>query len=171
MIAYPTEAVYGLGCLPWDYRAVARLLSIKKRSVEKGLIIVAADLEQVLHMIDLTGGFQADEVFASWPGPITWVLPASDLVPGWIRGSHPEVAIRLSAHPLVRQLCESAGPLVSTSANPEGCPPAADRNRVRSYFGTQLDYIVPGRVGTLGQPTEIRHAVTGRVLRPGSKNC
>jgi L-threonylcarbamoyladenylate synthase len=105
------------------------------------------------------------EILATWPGPVTWILPARPGIPSWLRGNNQGLAVRISNHPEVRELCENAGILVSTSANPAGSKPARDVRRVRAYFGDSLDYILPGRVGNLAGPTEIRDAVSGKILR------
>ena len=165
IIAYPTEAVYGLGCDPWEAEAVFRILSLKRRHPGKGLIVVAADIVQLTGLVDFSGTFDMKAVLASWPGPVTWVLPARAGVPSWITGNSHGVAVRVSNHPGVRALCRKTGPLVSTSANRAGAPPARTSARVRCYFGTRLDYILPGRAGSLPVPTEIRNAVTGARIR------
>lgn len=165
IIAYPTEAVYGLGCCPWDSEAVFRILSLKRRDPGKGLIIVAAEIGQLDGLVDFSGDFDVAAVTASWPGPVTWILPAAARVPNWLIGSHRGIAVRVSNHPGVRALCLKTGPLVSTSANPAGAAPARSCTRVRCYFRNHLDYILPGRVGQLGMPTEIRNAITGARIR------
>ena len=165
IIAYPTEAVYGLGCNPWEADAVFRILSLKRRSPARGLIVVAAEIGQLTGLVDFTGNFDVAMVAASWPGPVTWVLPALARVPHWLTGSHRGIAVRVSNHPVVRALCLKTGPLVSTSANPTGTAPARSCTRVRCYFADHLDYILPGRVGQLHAPTEIRDAVTGARIR------
>ena len=167
IIAYPTEAVYGLDCLPDKRDAVYRLLLLKKRSASKGLILVAAFPEQLEKYIYYPGASVREMVLASWPGPVTWLLPAKREVPDWIKGSHTTVAVRVSGHPVVRALCRESGALVSTSANPEGKPPAKTLLKVVEYFGHALDYIVPGEVGDETRPTEIRDAVSGDIMRSG----
>ena len=167
VIAYPTEAVYGLGCLPGKRDAVYRLLLLKKRSISKGLILVAAFPEQLEKYICYPDASVRNGVLATWPGPVTWLLPAKRETPDWIKGSHTTVAVRVSGHPVVRALCREAGALVSTSANPEHKLPARTLRKVVEYFGHSLDYIVPGEVGGLTGPTEIRDAVSGEIIRPG----
>lgn len=167
VIAYPTEAVYGLGCLPDDEQAVMRLLRMKHRSPRKGLILVAATADQILPYVEFPQPDVRDRVLASWPGPVTWLLPVRYGVPAWLTGAHPTLAIRVSAHPAVQALCQAAGPLVSTSANPAGSEPARSTARVRSYFGRQVAAIAPGPLGGQAKPTEIRDAVTGRRIRAG----
>ena len=168
VIAYPTEAVYGLGCRPDDLQAVKRILQLKKRNMHKGLILVAADAKQIEPYIEYPTAAIREKVMKSWPGPTTWVLPATDAVPFWISGCHKSVAVRVSSHPLVHDLCRMAGVLVSTSANPGHGVPAKSAMRVMAYFGNLVDYILPGRVGSLPRPTEIRDATKNYVLRAGS---
>lgn len=167
VIAYPTEAVYGLGCDPWIAEAAFRILSLKRRDPGKGLIVVAADIGQLSGLVDFSGNFDLEAVTASWPGPVTWILPPERGVPRWLTGIHRGIAVRVSDHPAVRSLCLKTGPLISTSANPAGAVPARTPARVRSYFPNQLDYILPGRVGAESRPTEIRDAVTGARIRAG----
>lgn len=165
VIAYPTESVYGLGCCPWEIKAVARILTLKRRQPDKGLIIVAATVKQLEPLIELTDDVPVDSVMASWPGPVTWVLPARKGVPIWLRGTKGGIAVRVSSHPIIQELCQSVGLLVSTSANPEGYLPAKNPARVRAYFGNQIDYILTGSTGDRVEPTEIRHAVSGELIR------
>lgn len=167
LIAYPTEAVFGLGCDPLDAQAVWRLLALKRRSPTKGLIVIAADPGQLRGLVRLDGPGLPERLAETWPGPVTWILPARPAVPPWLRGVHSGLAVRVTAHPIARALCARAGPLVSTSANPAGRPPARSAMKVRAYFGAELDYIVPGEVDRRAQPTEIRDGGSGRVLRPG----
>lgn len=166
VIAYPTEAVYGFGCDPFCADAVGRLLQLKQRSVEKGLILVAADWQQIESLVEPIPPRALVQVFATWPGPHTWVFPASSAVPSWISGKHTSVALRVSAHPVVQELCRAyGGPLVSTSVNRDGQPPLRDYRTVQMMFGKQLDFIVPGKVGGQNNPTIIRDAISGMVLR------
>ena len=165
VIAYPTEAVMGLGCDPWDEDAVAEILRLKRRLVDKGLIVAASNIDQLSELVDFSRVPVLEEITASWPGPVTWLAPAQPFTPHWLTGRHDTLAVRVSAHPVVQQLCGSVGPLVSTSANPSGCRPARTLRRVRAYFGQAVDCYVPGNVGGDPRPSTIRDAVTGRVLR------
>jgi L-threonylcarbamoyladenylate synthase len=133
--------------------------------MQKGLILVAADITQLDPYVDYPSSSIKDRVQQSWPGPTTWVLPAAQAVPPWIKGSHANVAVRVSAHPLVQYLCKMVGVLVSTSANPSHCPPAKTAFRVMNYFGDSLDYILHGKVSTQARPTVIKDAFTDTVLR------
>lgn len=168
VIAYPTEAVWGLGCDPFDEAAVMRLLDIKQRDVAKGLILAAGDYAQLDGLLDWSRlpPDRAEAVHASWPGPRTWIVPATARVPHWITGLHTGVAVRLSAHPTVVALCEAfGGPVVSTSANLSGAPPAFAHDELDPRLLGRIDGVCEGETGGLEAPTPIRDALTGTVLR------
>jgi len=167
VIAYPTEAVWGLGCDPWNLQAVTRILELKNRPMEKGLILVAASVEQIRFLLNPLSEELQLAALGYWPGPVTCLLPdVKRKVPDWVRGSHSSIAVRVSEHPVVKALCESAGtPLVSTSCNPAGQEPALDASQVRRYFGDQLDQIVPGDLGGNRKPSRIIDIVSGKQLR------
>ncbi|HRN60194.1 MAG TPA: Sua5/YciO/YrdC/YwlC family protein, partial [Chiayiivirga sp.] len=127
VIAYPTEAVWGLGCDPFDAAALARLLALKQRPAAKGMIVIAARPAQVDRYLrwSALAPERRDQVLASWPGPNTWLIPCTDAVPHGLRGDHDTLAVRITAHPVAAALCEAfGGPIVSTSANRAGEPPA-----------------------------------------------
>jgi L-threonylcarbamoyladenylate synthase len=170
VVAYPTEAVWGLGCDPFSERAVARLLAIKQRPVDKGVILVGASLEQFDGLLDwnaLPPG-RADAVQRQWPGPRTWIVPATPRVPAWITGTHTGVAVRVSDHPGVAALCTAfGGPVVSTSANLAGEPPAFAIDALSPDVLAQVDGVMEGETGGLRAPTAIRDALTGGELRAG----
>jgi L-threonylcarbamoyladenylate synthase len=170
IVAYPTESVWGLGCDPHARDAVERLLELKQRPVTLGLILIGASYEQIAPYID-TGMIDRaalDRARRSWPGPTTWLLPAADTVPPWIRGRHASVALRVTAHPVAAALCATVGrAIVSTSANIHGRRPPRTALRLRAGLGRQVDYILPGATGGAPRPTRIRDALSGRTLRPG----
>ena len=168
VIAYPTEAVWGLGCDPWNAHAVARLLDLKQRDPAKGLILVAGNLQQAQPWLQQLSITQQQKLKDSWPGPVTWLVPDESIAPPWVRGEHASVALRVSNHPVVQSLCAAfGGPIVSTSANPAGKAAARTAFDVRRYFGVMLDAIVPGETGGRSRPTEIRDAITGEIARHG----
>ena len=168
VIAYPTEGVWGLGCDPFDEAAVHRLLAIKARQVDKGMILIAGDPAQLDGVVDWTPlpADRADAVRATWPGPHTWIVPALPQVPRWITGSHDSIAVRVSAHPAVAALCAAfGGPLVSTSANFTDAPAARARDALDPVLLARLDGVLDGETGGLDRPTPIRDARTGESLR------
>jgi L-threonylcarbamoyladenylate synthase len=166
VIAYPTEAVFGLGCLPRAHAAVARVLAIKRRSWRKGLILIGANLVQLERYVELPPEPRRSEVLGSWPGPNTWVLDARPDAPRWITGGRSSVAVRVTAHALARDLCLAVGEaLVSTSANVSRRPPHRRLLRLRRDLGREVDYVLAGALGGLAAPTVIRDGRSGRVLR------
>ncbi|GAH54569.1 unnamed protein product [marine sediment metagenome] len=149
VIAYPTEAVFGVGCDPDSETAVMRLLELKQRPVDKGLILIAANYEQLKPYIDDTmlTDVQRETIFSRWPGPVTFVFPAPATTPRWLTGRFDSLAVRVTDHPLVVALCQAYGkPLVSTSANLSGLPPCRTVDEVRAQFGAAFP-VVPGETG------------------------
>lgn len=168
VIAYPTEAVFGLGCDPLNEAAVSRVLAIKGRPVTKGLILIAADFADLEPFLEPLNADQQARLNATWPGPVTWLLPARPTTPRWLRGRHDTLAVRVTAHPLAAALCAAwGGALVSTSANLSGRPPARSALAARLRLGRLVDRVVPGAVGGAARPSEIRDLHSGRVVRPG----
>ena len=168
VVAYPTEAVYGLGCDPWNEHAIVRLLAIKGRSIDKGLILIAASHDQLAPLLRPEATLDMAQVLKSWPGPTTWLLPAARHVPDWLTGGSGCIAVRVTAHPLAAKLCRGfAGALVSTSANRSGRPAARSALKARRTLGAEVDYFLTGPTGGAARPTEIRDVRDGRVLRTG----
>lgn len=170
VIAYPTEAVYGLGCDPLDARAVRRILAMKRRPERKGLILIAADIDALRPFVLPLEPDRMAEIQASWPGPSTWLLPARDATPRWLTGEHETIAVRIPGHPLARTLCAAwadlgGGVLVSTSANIAERPPARSALAVRRAFRGAPGLILNAPCGGNARPSVIRDARTGRVLR------
>ena len=166
IVAYPTEAVFGLGCDPLNQKAVDRLLQLKWRSPRRGLILVAADEAQLADYLGPVSRDLMERMRRSWPGPQTWIAPASSGCPLWLTGEHSGIAVRVSAHPVVRALCAKAQmAIVSTSANRSGHPPARSALGCRMRFGAELDIVLGGTTGGLAKPTPIRDLLTNRIIR------
>ena len=166
VIAYPTEAVYGLGCDPANHQAVKKLLALKQRDPDKGLILIASDFDQLSPFLAEIEDSLKEEVLATWPGPVTWLWPAKSGVSAWLRGEHATIAIRVTGHPMAAELCRAfGGALVSTSANVSGKPPARNAEQVRAQFKDQLDFVLEGETANLARPSQIRDALSGRIVR------
>ena len=169
VIAYPTEAVWGLGCDPFNKQAVLNLLTLKQRDYEKGMILAASTQDQIEFLIKDLPSSQRETLKQYWPGPYTFLIPDPDnRIPEWVKGEHQTIAVRVSAHPIVKALCESfGGPIVSTSCNRQGMPPALTRESAVEYFPGGLGAIAPGEIGDSAKPSEIRDLVTGELVRAG----
>ncbi len=167
VLAYPTEAVWGLGCDPENEAATLRLLEIKKRPVHKGLILAAGSVEQVAFLLEALASAQQKKILATWPGPTTWLIPDyDDLIPWWIKGDHSSVAIRVTAHPLVAELSLAfGGPIVSTSANKAGQRPAKKALHVIKHMGHEIDGLLHGSLGSERNPSRIVDLLSDTILR------
>ena len=165
VVAYPTEGVFGLGCMPHNRDAVSRILHIKRRPIEKGLILVASTPEQLR-------GWISPEYIITFPepdpgAPITWIVKAGDKCTPAITGSNDGVAVRLTTHDTAQALCNAVtSALVSTSANLSGEPAVANQEDLSDALLEQVDFVVPGACGPAAGPSEIRRLHDGSVLRP-----
>ena len=164
VILYPTESVFGLGCDPFNQQAVDKLLAIKQRSRDKGLILIAAKWQHFSSLIKKIPEIRWQTVKSM--GDSTWLFPKTEKVPLWIHGTFDSVAVRVTQHPLAKKLCEQLGhPLVSTSANVMGEVPAKKIDTLSPSLLKQVDYMLTGETGSLAQPTQIIDALTGKILR------
>ena len=166
VIAYPTETVFGLGCDPLNPHAIETLLALKQRPMEKGLILIGAELDQLLPYIDVNEPSLLQKLQPNGPHPTTWVVPAQPDTPYWLTGTHDSIAVRITTHPLAAALClEFGAAIVSTSANPAGLPPAHSALTVRRYFNDGLDCLLHGSHNTSTKPSEIRELISDKIIR------
>ena len=169
LVAYPTEAVYGLGCDPRNTQALRRLLQLKQRDGRKGLIVIGAHFKQLAPLLVPVSSTLQARAEATWPGAHTWLWPAQDSVSPLLRGMHTSLAVRVPGHRLARALCLAAGsPLVSTSANRAGQHPARTALAVRRKFAGQAGrelLILHGEVNRFARPSRIVDLQTEEPLR------
>lgn len=170
VLAYPTEAVWGLGCDPYNENAFTKILQLKQRPIEKGVILLASDIQQVDFLFQSLPKSRYQEIIQSWSvathqQATTWLFPITTHIPQWIVGQHSKVAVRVTQHPLSQALCQSfANFIVSTSANPSGLSPATTLTQAQHYFKDDVFY-VDGRLGQQSKPSRIIDAETGIILR------
>lgn len=166
VIVYPTESVYGLGCNPFNKIAVHKLLEIKQRNVNKGLLLIASHIRQILPLIKPIDANDLARALKTWPGHHTWIFPKSVLVPEWISGQYNSIAIRVSKHPVVIQLCQkSNSPLVSTSANVTNQNQLNSIKDIKSLFGDKIGYYLNASTGKEANPSTIHDAHTNTIVR------
>ncbi len=166
VIVYPTEAVYGLGCDPLNPCAVGKILDIKNRRIDKGLLLITANIKHIMAYIHKPQTDKINAILLSSETPTTWLFKAAENVPYWLTGNHPTIAIRLTQHPIAKALCTQLGhPLVSTSANISTKPPIVRKVLAYKHFYKKVDYIISGSVGNHNSPSEIRDAASGQILR------
>ena len=166
IVAYPTESCFGLGCDPRNTNSIRRLLQIKKRSRDKGLILISDCFDRLLYFIDPVPEDKKHMMFASWPGPNTWLCPAKSNTSIWLTGSYASIGIRVTGHPIAANLCRAAGTaLVSTSANVATRPSIKHAAMVKKVFEDKLDYVLEGPIGDRGSPSRIVDLLTGQIVR------
>ena len=166
VVAYPTESCFGLGCDPADEAAVDRVLAIKGRARAKGLILIGGAWTHLAPFMGELEPTVCQRLRDQWPGPVTFLVPPAPSVPPWIRGQHPRVALRWTAHPGAAALCRAfGGAVVSTSANREGHPALRSAESVATELGRAIDGIVEGPLGERAEPSAIIDALTGERLR------
>lgn len=166
VLAYPTEGVYGLGCDPDNRAAFDRIFAMKRRPPGQGVLLIAADFGQVRDWIDGAPEAALARATAIWPGAHTFIFPRSSRVPEWVAGGHAGIALRVTAHAPSAALCRAfGGPLVSTSANRHGEPPARSAAEIHAIFGDEPDGVLDAPLGGLDKPTPITDAVTGAIIR------
>ena len=175
VILHATEGVWGIACDPFAESAVRRVSAMKGRQAHKGFVLIGAPGEFDTELDGLSKAIR-DDVLASWPGPVTWVVP-NHRFPAWVAASDGTVAIRVPGHVQARRLAALCGSaLISTSANPAGRTPAHNALVARAYFGQCVDFVLPGKTNFVGRgaifgrgaASEIRIAHSGRIARAQS---
>ncbi|WP_371375555.1 L-threonylcarbamoyladenylate synthase [Thalassotalea aquiviva] len=168
IIAYPTEAVFGLGCDPDNTKAIDALLAVKQRPIDKGLILLAGKFEQLIPYIDVSklSAEQLTTIKSRWPNGITQVMPAKEGISRHLSGQFDTIAVRVTSQADVVALCEQTNkPIVSTSCNLTGHPPALTWQQAEQALGTQVDFVIKGQTMGFDKPSTIIDALTGDVFR------
>ncbi len=167
VLAYPTESCFGLGCDPSNVAAIKKILMLKRRTRDKGVILIADRFARLSRFLEELPQSTLDKVLRSWPGPNTWLCPSSTSTSRWLRGQHDTLGVRVTAHPFAAQISHQAGmAIVSTSANRANRPSLRTAGAVIREFGKDIDYVVDLPIGSLTMPSTIRHAITNSVIRP-----
>jgi L-threonylcarbamoyladenylate synthase len=170
LVAVPTETVYGLAANALDAAACRRIFRAKRRPAHDPLIVHVADL-RTLEMIAIPNDAVAKLARAFWPGPLTLVLARTPAVPAVVTAGLPSVAVRMPAHPLLRQLLRLCRlPLAAPSANPFGYVSPTTALHVRDGLGGRIKHILDGgacRHGLESTIIDIRDPRRPVLLRPG----
>ncbi|TDR23787.1 L-threonylcarbamoyladenylate synthase [Marinicella litoralis] len=165
-VVYPTEGVFGLGCDFRNEQSVHKILKLKQRSVDKGLVLIASHVQQILPLIQPENRSDLARALKTWPGHHTWIFPKSKSVPAWISGEFQTVAVRVSAHPAVKMLCDQLNSaLVSTSANKSNQSTPSTIAEQTQLWGDAVDYYLDLPLGGSNQPSSIQLASNGSAIR------
>jgi len=168
ILAYPTEAVFGLGCDPDNDEAINKLLSIKSRPADKGLILLAGNYSQLLPYIDDSKIPQDKRftVLSRWPDGITQLVAKNVNTSILLSGRFDTIAVRVTSQPDVVALCNASNkPIVSTSANLSGEIPAKTWQEIPNNLIEKIDFIIKGQTLGFDQPSTIIDALSGDIIR------
>ncbi|MDA3868668.1 MAG: L-threonylcarbamoyladenylate synthase [Gammaproteobacteria bacterium] len=155
-IFYPTDTVYGLGCDPLNFAAINYLNQLKERESGKGFILLGHTLALFDNYIEPLSASEERNLLQT-ERPTSWVVPARDSLPEWLSNPEHTLAIRITRHPVVTELCRQLGhPLVSTSANPSGMKPALNALRAHKYFHDKVAALLIDDRHLSGQPSIIK---------------
>ena len=165
VIGYPTEAVYGIGCDPWNQSSVEKIAKIKGRESSQTFLMVASSIDQLRDLIDIST--LSRQVTSSWPGHTTWLIKAKENVPYWLQDEQTnKVGIRISNHPLVIELCNAFGkPIISTSANVSGKEEIKNQQEFIRTFSSDINYLVDGDLGDYDETSVIIDMETNKKIR------
>jgi L-threonylcarbamoyladenylate synthase len=154
VVVYPTETVYGIGCIPSDPDAAQRICEIKGRA-DKPLPLICADIESARKIVEMSPA--AEKLAAKfWPGPLTMVLPAKVKYSMWVQHGATTLGIRVSPYPIAQKLAKAAGGvIVSTSANISGDEPAKTAQEAKTIFDGKVDAIVDGGPSPGGESSTV----------------
>jgi len=143
VVVYPTETVYGIGCIPSDPDAAQRICELKGRA-DKPLPLICADIKAARKVVEMTP--DAEKLATKfWPGPLTMVLPAKVKYSMWVQRGAKTLGVRVSPYPMAQKLAkEAGGVIVSTSANISGDEPAKSADEAKKIFGNKVDIILDG---------------------------
>ncbi len=166
IVAYPTESVFGIGCDPENEKSINKIIEIKNRSKQKGLIIIADEVKKLskfIHKDYLDLFIKKSDIESK---PTTWIVPSPKHVLNLVKGEDSSVALRITQHPIASRICKySNKAIISTSANISSKTPAKNSNEILMQFGEEIDIIVDGRVGDSIKPTQIVDLITNKVIR------
>ena len=168
LVVYPTDTVYGLGCDPFNVKAVKRVLRVKGDR-KKPLPILAcsvADLEKIARLSDVARKIAAE----FWPGPLTLIVPKKPALPDIVTNDLESVGVRVPRHDVAMQLIRlSNGLLVGTSANKTEQKPACTASEALEQLGEEVHVVLDGGKAVLGEPSTVADltAEEPKILRDG----
>lgn len=171
LVAVPTETVYGLAANALDSRACRQIFRAKGRPANDPLIVHIHSLRELPKLcIPNPAALLLAKHF--WPGPLTIVLPKTELIPAIVTSGGSSVAVRMPQHPVFRRLLKAANlPLAAPSANPFGYISPTSAEHVRQNLGSKIRTILdggPSRIGLESTIVDLRDPAAPRLLRPGA---
>jgi L-threonylcarbamoyladenylate synthase len=169
IVLFPTETVYGVGCNPFNSKAIEKIYQTKGRSFDKPLQILIGSLEQVeLFAKDISE--TAKKLMQNhWPGPLTLVFNKKENVLDTLTAGLQSVGLRFPDHPTILELIKHTGPIAATSANISGQPAPKTLEEAKAQIGDKVDFILQGDETRLGQASTVINVTQDppKVLREG----
>jgi len=166
-VVYPTETVYGIGAHAFNERAVGRVFEIKQRPLDKPLFVAVSSFE-MLEQVAILGKQDMDILEQLLPGPVSFLVQKSPLLPEIITSSSPLVGIRFPDHQLALDIIRATGPITSTSANLTGEPSPVRVEDLDWRIARAVDLVVDGGRCKYGQPSTLVDLANRRILRRGA---
>lgn len=170
LVASPTETVYGLCANALDEAAVKNIYKAKGRPSDNPLIVHIGDLDMLKPLVQEVSPIAKKLMDTFWPGPMTLIFKASDLVPKVVTGGLDTVAVRFPSHPTINKLIKTSGlPLAAPSANTSGKPSPTNFTRVYEDLNGKIDCIIEGDHSEYGVESTVVDTVgdIATILRPG----
>lgn len=167
LLVYPTESVFGIGCLAKNRNAVKKLRQVKRRQETKGFIVLCSSIEQMLENfpeISITTQ-QLKLIKEKHAHPTTWLIPCKRSQLKLLTGNNRRIAIRITEHAIAKQLCDSCGPIVSSSANPAKVKTPETLLKIRKHFQSQVDFYFNEKLGGKTKTSQIIDIVNGEIIR------
>jgi len=169
LVAFPTETVYGLGADALNSEAVRRIYAAKNRPLDNPIIVHIADKKDLYKLSDEIPE-NAEALMNLWPGPLTLVLKASEIVPKETTGGLDTVAVRMPNHKVALALIRESGvPIAAPSANLAGRPSPTTAEHVRQDLEGRIDMILDAGSVKIGVESTVVDLTfrPPRILRPG----
>ncbi|MBR3835628.1 MAG: threonylcarbamoyl-AMP synthase [Clostridia bacterium] len=170
LVAIPTETVYGLAANAYNGDAVSRVFEAKGRPTDNPMIVHISSIEEIYPLVTDFPEKAKALADAFWPGPLTMILPKSDLVPRQVAPKLETVAVRMPSHPVAKRIIELAGvPLAAPSANSSGSPSPTTAQHVLHDLDGKINAVVDGGECDVGIESTVITLATDppRLLRPG----
>jgi tRNA threonylcarbamoyl adenosine modification protein (Sua5/YciO/YrdC/YwlC family) len=146
VIAYPTDTTYGIGCSIMNKKGIERIYILKQRERKKPFSFICTDLAEVARYARVSN-YSFKVLKRHLPGPYTFVLEASSVVPDLLLTRQKTVGIRIPDNPICLAIVKELGhPIITTSANLSGDEPIGDPDEVDMVLGANLDLVVDGGI-------------------------
>lgn len=166
VIAHQTDTVVGLACLPNNIKAIEKILKLKRRSKNKGLILLGSNIAQFQSYLSKNLNQKTiQKLQQTTKTPTTWLVPVNKNITPLIRGNFDTLAMRITQNPEIVFLCQRLNSvLVSTSANIKNKPTAKTTLKLRSFFKNNLDFILLKK-NQNKQSSIIKNIITNEKIR------